>query len=111
VSGDSLAPNEHQIGGSNEFTRRSSGDSQEIAEGRDVGAIAAYRPEVDGRPLTFEASTNGIVDRQTGSVWSILGRAISGPLAGEALVPELAIDSLWFDWAPFIPETRIFGQD
>jgi len=39
-----------------------------------VDAIAAYRPEVDGRPLTFEASRNGIVDRQTGSVWSILGR-------------------------------------
>lgn len=86
-------------------------DSQEIAEGRDVGAIAAYRPEVDGRPLTFQASRKGIVDRQTGSVWSILGRAVSGPLAGEALVPELAIDSLWFDWAAFHPETRIYGQD
>ncbi|MGH2658600.1 MAG: DUF3179 domain-containing protein [Actinomycetota bacterium] len=85
-------------------------DSQEIAEGRDVGAIAAYRPELDGRSLTFEAREEGIVDRQTGSVWSILGRAISGPLAGEALVPELAIDSLWFDWAAFHPETRIFGQ-
>ncbi len=86
-------------------------DSQEIAEGRDVGAIAAYRPEVDGRPLTFEASTNGIVDRQTGSEWSILGRAVSGPLQGEQLVPELAIDSFWFDWAAFHPETRIYGQD
>lgn len=85
-------------------------DAREIAEGRDVGAIAAYRPEVDGRSLTFEAREEGIVDRQTGSVWSILGRAISGPLAGEALVPELAIDSLWFDWAAFHPETRIFGR-
>jgi len=85
-------------------------DSQEIAEGRDVGAIAAYRPEVDGRSLTFEAREAGIVDQETGSVWSILGRAMSGPLAGEALVPELAIDSLWFDWAAFHPETRIFGQ-
>jgi hypothetical protein len=86
-------------------------DSQVIAEGRDVGAIAAYRPEVDGRPLTFEASRNGIVDRQTGSEWSILGRAVSGPLQGEQLVPELAIDSFWFDWAAFHPETRLYGQD
>ena len=85
-------------------------DSQEIAEGRDVGAIAAYRPEVDGQPLTFEASGNGIVDRQTGSVWSILGRAVSGPLEGEQLVPELAIDSFWFDWAAFHPETRIYAR-
>lgn len=86
-------------------------DSQAIAEGRDVGAIAAYRPVSGGRALTFEARREGIVDRETGSVWSILGRAVSGPLAGEQLVPELAIDSFWFDWAAFHPETRIFGQD
>lgn len=85
-------------------------DTQEIAEGRDVGAIAAYRPEAAGRPLTFEARAGGIVDRETGSVWSILGRAVSGPLEGEQLVPELAIDSFWFDWAAFHPETRIYGQ-
>jgi hypothetical protein len=85
-------------------------DSDEIAAGRDVGAIAAYRPEGDGRMLTFEARRNGIVDQETGSVWSILGRAISGPLAGERLVPEQAIDSLWFDWAAFHPETRIYGR-
>ena len=75
-----------------------------------MGAIAAYRPEAAGRALTFEASDDGIVDRETGSVWSILGRAVSGPLAGEQLLPELAIDSFWFDWAAFHPETRIFGQ-
>jgi hypothetical protein len=85
-------------------------DGEEIAEGRDVGAIAAYRPEVDGRALTFEVGRAGIVDRQTRSVWNILGRAVSGPLEGEHLVPELAIDSFWFDWAAFHPETRIFGQ-
>jgi hypothetical protein len=86
-------------------------DSREISEGRNVGAIAAYRPVSGGRLLMFEARTKGIVDRETGSVWSILGRAVAGPLAGEQLVPELAIDSLWFDWAAFHPETRIFGQN
>jgi hypothetical protein len=85
-------------------------DSQQIAEGRDVGAIAAYRPEADGRALTFEVAREGIVDRETGSAWSILGRAVSGPLEGEQLVPELAIDSFWFDWAAFHPETRIYGR-
>ena len=85
-------------------------DAPEIAEGRDVGAIAAYRPVVAGRTLTFGVREEGIVDRETGSVWSILGRAVSGPLAGEQLVPELAIDSFWFDWAAFHPDTRIFGQ-
>ncbi len=86
-------------------------DSQEISRGRDVGAIAAYRPEVDGRALTFVVRRAGVTDRQTGSVWSILGRAVSGPLEGERLVPEIAIDSFWFDWAAFHPETRIYVRD
>jgi hypothetical protein len=85
-------------------------DTDRIVSGRDVGSIAAYRPEAEGRSLMFEAGREGIVDTQTGSVWSILGRAVSGPLEGEQLVPELAIDSFWFDWAAFHPETRIFGQ-
>ncbi len=89
---------------------RSALDAELIAEGRDVGAIAAYRAEVDGRVLTFEAGRKGIVDRETGSVWNILGRAVSGPLRGRELVPELAMDSFWFDWAAFHPETRIFGR-
>ncbi len=85
-------------------------DTQRIVSGRDVGAIAAFRPVADGRTLAFEAGPGGIVDRDTGSLWSILGRATSGPLEGEQLVPELAIDSFWFDWAAFHPDTRIFGQ-
>jgi len=85
-------------------------DTQRIVSGRDVGAIAAYRSEVDGRALTFEVGRAGIVDRETGSVWTILGRATSGPLEGERLLPELAIDSFWFDWAAFHPKTRIYGK-
>jgi hypothetical protein len=85
-------------------------DTERIVSGRDVGSIAAYRPEANGRALTFEATADGIVDRETGSVWSILGRAVSGPLEGEELVPELAIDSFWFDWAAFHPGTRILGR-
>jgi hypothetical protein len=85
-------------------------DTERIVSGRDVGSMAAYRPEAGGRDLTFEATSDGIVDRETGSVWNILGRAVAGPLRGEELVPELAIDSFWFDWAAFHPQTRIFGQ-
>ncbi len=84
-------------------------DTERIVSGRDVGAIAAYRPEVDGMALTFEATRDGIVDHETGSSWDIVGRAVAGPLEGEQLLPELAIDSFWFDWAAFHPDTRIFG--
>jgi hypothetical protein len=85
-------------------------DTRRVVSGRDVGAMAAYRAEARGRALTFEAGPKGIVDRETRSVWNILGWATSGPLEGEELLPELAIDSFWFDWAAFHPETRIFGR-
>ena len=89
---------------------RSALDSQRIASSRDVGSIAAYRPQIDGRSLAFEATPDGIVDRETGSLWSILGRATAGPLEGQQLIPELALYSFWFDWAAFHPDTRIYGQ-
>lgn len=88
---------------------RSALDLRQIASARDVGSIAAYRPQVGGRSLTFEATPDGIVDRETGSLWSILGRATAGPLEGQQLIPELATDSFWFDWVAFHPDTRIYG--
>jgi hypothetical protein len=85
-------------------------DTQRLAQGRDVGAIAAYRPWVEDRRLTFRATADGIVDDETGSTWSILGRAIDGPLEGDVLLPELATDGFWFDWAAFHPQTKIYGS-
>ena len=48
------------------------------------------------------------MDDQTGSTWSISGEALSGPLAGTQLQVAVAIDSFWFDWAAFHPETEIW---
>jgi hypothetical protein len=70
----------------------------------------AFDRRVGGRTLTFEATSTGVIDRQTGSGWDITGRAMSGPLAGKRLRPVLATDSFWFDWAAFHPETSIYGQ-
>jgi hypothetical protein len=86
---------------------RSAVDAERIAESSDVGATGAFHPSVDGRVLDFGATEAGIVDRQTGSTWDILGRATSGPLAGRELAPVVSIESFWFDWAAFHPQTRI----
>jgi hypothetical protein len=48
-----------------------------------------------------------IVDEQTGSEWTVLGRAIRGPNAGNQLKPSVGISHFWFSWAAFKPETRI----
>jgi hypothetical protein len=84
-------------------------DTPDIASGLDVGAAAAFGPVIDDRPLTFRSTEDAIVDDQTGSTWDITGRATSGPLAGSELEPLVAIDSFWFDWAAFHPDTQIYG--
>jgi hypothetical protein len=82
-------------------------DSAVIAEGRDVGAATAFDPRVDGNLLEFSATPHGFMDSQTGSTWTSDGVAVSGRLEGERLQPILALDSFWFSWAAFYPETRI----
>jgi hypothetical protein len=50
-----------------------------------TGSAAAFRREVRGRTLSFEARGADLVDRETGSRWSLLGEAREGPLAGARL--------------------------
>lgn len=84
-------------------------DRGQISEGRDIGTANAYSRELNGQSLTFAVNAQGeIVDEQTGSQWSVLGKATSGELAGEQLEPAIAINHFWFSWAAFKPETRIF---
>jgi len=83
-------------------------DTQFIADGQDVGAAIAFVPIIDGQELTFKFDGENIVDNETGSTWDFLGNAISGPLQGEKLDKLPAINYLWFAWAAFKPETRIY---
>jgi len=84
-------------------------DRRQIAASRDVGAAAAFSRRVGGRHLTFHAAAGKITDRQTGSTWGQFGRAVAGPLAGSRLPPVTAMDSFWFDWAAFHPDTTIWA--
>jgi hypothetical protein len=86
----------------------SSVDSREIADGRDVGASGVFSRRVASRTLTFEPVGDGLFrDRETGSTWNILGRAIRGELNGTQLEPITHGNHFWFAWAVFKPETRI----
>ena len=82
-------------------------DQAEIAGSRDVGASGVYKPEVDGRGLTFSWEDDAFVDRETGSRWSVLGQAIAGPLQGKQLTSVVHADHFWFAWAAFKPATRV----
>lgn len=82
--------------------------SERTADGRDVGAAVAYRPTVDGRRLRFRpAGDNRFEDRETGSTWTLAGRAIAGPLAGRELEPAMHGVHFWFVWAAYRPDTRV----
>ncbi|WP_419943802.1 DUF3179 domain-containing protein [Candidatus Poriferisodalis sp.] len=92
--------------------------NSQVALGRDVGATAVYDPTVDGQRLTFtrvpDATSSGalgaFVDDQTGSIWSLLGRALEGSLAGAQLRPVEHVDTFWFAAAAFDPGIELLGS-
>jgi hypothetical protein len=65
-------------------------------------AAMAYRSRLGAVELQFEVRDGAIVDRATGSIWTVDGRAIEGEFAGERLpaVAEAYI-AYWFAWAKF----------
>lgn len=83
-------------------------DAGSVSGGRDVGAANAFARDLEGQTLTFAFDGSKIVDTETGSEWDVLGRALSGPLAGKQLTPIVAINHFWFSWVAFRPETRIY---
>jgi len=83
-------------------------DAAQIPRSADVGAAAAYIPRVGTRWLSFAVEDGAFVDDQTRSTWTIAGESIAGPLQGQRLEVAIALDSFWFAWAAFHPETEIF---
>jgi hypothetical protein len=87
---------------------RSALDTADITAGREIAATGAFVPQANGKQLTFvTADEQTFRDEQTGSTWDVLGRAITGPLAGTRLKPAAHVDTFWFSWAAFHPETRV----
>ena len=90
---------------------RSALGAQSIADAADVGATGVFDPNLDGEKLRFRVEGEHFVDRETGSVWNILGEAIDGPLAGKKLTPIVHANHFWFTWAAFKPDTTIYRSE
>jgi thiol-disulfide isomerase/thioredoxin len=76
--------------------------------------VAAFDRRAGGRTLTFSASGDPaslMVDRETGTAWSVEGRAVQGALAGEALRPLDGYVVEWHVWAAYNPGTAIVDVD
>ena len=88
---------------------RSALDAAEVAEGREIAATGAFVPTLDGTRRTFTAHGR-FRDDQTGSTWDVLGRAVEGELRGKRLRQADAVDTFWFSWAAFHPDTRVVSS-
>ena len=82
-------------------------DADQVVSGRDVGSVGVFAPVVDGEQLTFSVEGDVFVDEQTGSVWDITGTAIEGELARTSLDQIHHLDTFWFAWSTYQPETDL----
>jgi hypothetical protein len=87
--------------------QRSALDDQQITEGREIGTIGVFRAELAGRQLTFTPTEGGFRDEETGSTWNVLGEAVDGPMQGRQLRAQTHLDTFWFAWVAFLPDTRL----
>jgi hypothetical protein len=70
--------------------------------------MSAFSRFVDDRVLTFERSEGQFRDRETGSSWTIEGKATSGPLEGRCLQPLRWQYVRWHAWVYPHPSTDLF---
>jgi hypothetical protein len=78
-----------------------------------TGSATAFEPTVDGRRLTFYADaaspeTAPFKDKETGTRWTIAGRAVDGPLRGKELSWIPGIKCRWYAWSNEHPHTALY---
>jgi hypothetical protein len=76
------------------------GYSQLLADGRELHFEPLERTAGDLDPL--------FRDSETGSTWTMLGAAITGPLEGQQLLPIATYSAYWFAWSSFWQTTEIW---
>ncbi len=83
-----------------------------ISDSRAVGTGIAFLATLDGQVLTFEPADDGtFADTQTRSTWTLLGRAVDGPLEGSRLEVAPHRNEFWFAFAAFFPDAEVYGVE
>ena len=85
-------------------------DAAEIAESKETGSTGVFDRRVDGRTLTFSYVDDGrFEDEDTGSTWTVTGKAVEGPLEGTQLDRVQHGDYFAFAWFAFRPDAALYG--
>lgn len=84
-------------------------DASSITDSRAIGTAVAFLATLDGRELTFMPDGERFTDAETGSTWTLLGRAIDGPLEGSQLEFAPHRNEFWFAFAAFFPNAAVYG--
>ena len=81
-----------------------------VQYGRDVGTVGVFEPIAADRVLTLAADGEGFVDAETGTRWSVAGVGLSGELSGEHLSRIPHLDTFWFAWSTYHPDSDLVGS-
>lgn len=85
-------------------------DKKYIHQSKDVGTVIAYSSFVQHTRITFKKEGDLFVDKETGSVWDITGKCISGSLKGEQLKLLPVASQFAFLALANHPKALIFGE-
>jgi len=112
ISGDVAKATNIEVGGDRLVILWKAGQSTalediEVAGGRDVGSVGVFLAEAEGTPVTLSAAAGSFVDDETGSTWTVTGKAVAGPLEGTQLERVPHLDTFWFAWATYRPGTEL----
>lgn len=87
-------------------------DASEISSSKEDGTTGVFDRRVDGRTLRFEYTGDGqFTDTETGSVWTVTGRAVEGAMKGEQLDRISHGDYFAFSWFAFRPDAKLYSAD
>ena len=78
-------------------------------------SAVAFESLLVGRKLTFYADaispeTAPFKDKETGSRWTLAGRAVDGPLRGQELTWVPSIQCKWYAWSGEYPKTEVWSK-
>ena len=97
------------------YTDSVGGESVAVFWYKPTGSAVAWNAKLEGRLLSFYADnvspeTAPFKDKETGTRWTLAGRAVDGPLKGKELTWAPSVQCKWYAWAAEYPETHIYAS-